>query len=224
MLKDVLSKAGRILEEAHRRLPVESAAVIEQVYGNIKNLNNFIDKEINSIEDDKDLNDSAKRTAKRKVLEQAGRKLEVLKAKGTLSTAAEELRKKMMAKPEKEEESILRFLREKEVRDRLEGMTAPEILSHFGDSLFDGSNPLLLDAILNAPPGFEMLPEDTLEKLKEVRGKNLYPEIAAELERLRELDSMAAQLMALLKKELDYLRQKELPVSVIKKNNRILNE
>ena len=39
-------------------------------------------------------------------------------------------------------------MREREIRDRLFIMTEAQILSHFGDSLFDGRNHLLMDAIL----------------------------------------------------------------------------
>jgi len=50
-------------------------------------------------------------------------------------------------------------------------MQPAQIMSLFGKSLFDGSNRLLLDAILNAPAGFEMLPANTIRKLREVRIK-----------------------------------------------------
>jgi hypothetical protein len=94
-------------------------------------------------------------------------------------------------------------------------MPAAQILSHFGKSLFDGSNRLVLDAILNAPAGFEMLPEDTLQKLREVRTQILKPEIAAELDTTRRLNTLMEQIFWLVKKEIDRMRRKELPTSLI---------
>jgi hypothetical protein len=94
-------------------------------------------------------------------------------------------------------------------------MPAAQILSHFGKSLFDGSNRLVLDAILNAPAGFEMLPEDTLQKLREVRTQILKPEIAAELDTTRKLNTLMEQIFWLVKKEIDGMRRKELPTSLI---------
>jgi hypothetical protein len=94
-------------------------------------------------------------------------------------------------------------------------MPAAQILSHFGKSLFDGSNRLVLDAILNAPAGFEMLPEDTLQKLRGVRTQILKPEIAAELDTTRRLNTLMEQIFWLVKKEIDRMRRKELPTSLI---------
>ena len=173
MLKDAISKARKALKEAQQKYPVESAAAIEQVYADIKNLNTFINKEVDIIESDKNLTDRAKSNERRKVLEQAGRKLELLKERRTKTPLIEDLETKLADESGAEDESALKFLREREVRDRLYGMPPAQILSHFGRSLFDGSNRLLLDAILNAPPGFEMLPEETLLRLRAVRTKIL---------------------------------------------------
>ena len=214
MLKEAISKARKVVKEAQQKYPVESAAAIEQVYTDIKKLNTFINKEIDIIESDKHLNDRARSNERRKVLEQAGRKLELLKEKRTKSALIEELETKLADESGAEDESVLKFLREREVRDRLYGMPAAQILSHFGKSLFEGSNRLLLDAILNAPPGFDMLPEDTLQRLREVRTQIMKPEIAAELERARRLNTSIEQIFWLVKKELDGLRRKELPPSL----------
>jgi hypothetical protein len=96
-------------------------------------------------------------------------------------------------------------------------MPAAQILSHFGKSLFDGSNRLLLDAILNAPAGFEMLPEETLLRLREVRTQIMKPEISAELETTRRLNAAIEQIFWLVKKELDVKRRQELPPSLTTK-------
>ena len=215
MLKDAISKTRQALKEAQQKYSVESAAAIEQVYGDIKNLNTFINKEVDIINNDKALNDRTKSNERRKVLEQAGRKLEILREKRTKSALIEDLETKLADESGAEDESALKFLREREVRDRLYGMPAAQILSHFGKSLFDGSNRLVLDAILNAPAGFEMLPEDTLQKLREVRTQILKPEIAAELDTTRKLNTLMEQIFWLVKKEIDGMRRKELPTSLI---------
>lgn len=215
MLKDAISKTRQALKEAQQKYSVESAAAIEQVYGDIKNLNTFINKEVDIISNDKALNDRTKSNERRKVLEQAGRKLEILREKRTKSALIEDLETKLADESGAEDESALKFLREREVRDRLYGMPAAQILSHFGKSLFDGSNRLVLDAILNAPAGFEMLPEDTLQKLREVRTQILKPEIAAELDTTRKLNTLMEQIFWLVKKEIDGMRRKELPTSLI---------
>jgi hypothetical protein len=50
MLKDAIARARKAVKEAQQNFPVESAAAIEQVYADIKKLNTFINKEIDSIE------------------------------------------------------------------------------------------------------------------------------------------------------------------------------
>jgi hypothetical protein len=161
------------------------------------------------------LDESAKRAVRREVLENAGRQFEVIKTKRTYATLDEKLEAKLLnsSVPGKDENSLLKFFREREIRDRLFGMTEAQIKSHFGDSLFDGSNLLLLDAILNAPPGFELFPESTLKKLRWIRAIKLNPEVASELEMAREMNSVCKKMLTLVKKELDSSRIKELPVS-----------
>ena len=214
MLKHAISKARQAVKEAQQKYSVESAAAVEQIYGDIKKLNTFITKEVEIIENDRDLNDSAKSNERRKVLEQAARKLEILKEKRTKSALIEDLETKLADESGTENESALKYLREREVRDRLYGMPAAQILSHFGKSLFDGSNRLVLDAILNAPAGFEMLPTETLQKLGEVRTQILKPEIAAELDKTRKLNTLIEHIFWHVKKELDSMRRKELPTSL----------
>jgi hypothetical protein len=191
------------------------AASIEQVYCDIETLINFINREIDIIENNMNLDESAKRAVRREVLENAGRQFEVIKTKRTYATLDEKLEAKLLnsSVPGKAENSLLKFFREREIRDRLFGMTEAQIKSHFGDSLFDGSNLLLLDAILNAPPGFELFPESTLKKLRWIRAIKLNPEVASELEMAREMNSVCKKMLTLVKKELDSSRIKELPVS-----------
>jgi len=215
MLEHIISKARQMVKDAQNTLPVESAAAIESVYGDIVNLNNLISKKLIAIDNDITLSELAKRTARREIIETAGRKLEVLKSKRNYSSMIKALETKITEVPEKKEESVLRFLREKEIRDRLVGMTERQIISHFGDSLFDGSNPLLTDAILNAPAGFEILPEEDLQKLREIKVKKMDPQVAAEIETVRSLDYVIMQMFNLVKDELDKLRKKELPVSIV---------
>ena len=218
MLEHVLSKARQISEKARLILSVDMAASIEQIYSDIETLINFINREMDIIGNNRNLDESAKRTARREVLENAGRKFEIIKTKRTYAALDEELEAKLLNAPVpgKDEDSLLKFLREREIRDRLSGMTEAQIKSHFGNSLFDGSNLLLLDAILNSPPGFELFPESTLKKLRWIRAIKLNPEVASELEMAREMNSVGKRMLALVKKELDSSRIKQLPVSVTK--------
>jgi len=220
MLDHLLSRVRQILEKAQDNLPVDMAASIEQVYGDIEILINFINKEIEIIEDNRGLDASAKRNARREVLENAGRKFEVINTKRTYATLDQELESKLLntSVPGKDENSLLKFLREREIRDRLFGMTEAQVKSHFGDSLFDGSNLLILDAILNAPPGFELLQESTLKKLRWIRAIKLNPEVASELEMAREMNAVCRKMLNLVKKELDSSRLKELPVPLSDNN------
>ena len=215
MLEHVLSKGRQIVEEAQRNLSVDMAASIEQVYAEIETLINFIHREIEIVENNLDLDENAKRTTRREVLENAGRRFEVIRTKRTYATLDEELETKLLnaSAQGQDENSLLKFLREREIRDRLFGMTEAQVKSHFGDSLFDGSNLILLDAILNAPPGFEILPKSTLKKLRWIRALKLNPEMASELEMARKMSALTKKMLTLVKKELDGSRIKELPVS-----------
>ena len=217
MLEHVLSKVRQIMKEAQLNLSVDMAAAIEQIYGDIESLVNFTNREIDIIENDIDLDESAKRSARREVLENAGRKFEVIKTKRTYPAIGEALESKLVDSPAENDNPLLKFLREREIRDRLVGMTEAQIKSHFGESLFDGSNLLLIDAILNAPPGFEPLSEATIKKLRRVRAWKLNPEATTELERAHELNFVSRKMLALVKKELDNSRKKELPISLAKK-------
>jgi hypothetical protein len=205
------------LEDIRQSLPVELAALAEKAHGDIKNLSKAINKEVAEIKNKQGLNDDAKSNARRMLFEKAGRKLEVLKEKRSYSSELEELESKL---PDValEADPVLKFLREKEIRDRLVGMTERQILSHFGDSLFDGSNPLLVDAILNAPSGFELLSEKDLEKLRAVRTKTISPKSTVELKHSRKLNTSIMQMFNLVKKEIDTLRKKELSPELIGQN------
>jgi hypothetical protein len=96
-------------------------------------------------------------------------------------------------------------------------MTEAQILSHFGDSLFDGSNELLLDAILGTPSGFEILSEDVLSNLRIIKAKKIRPDITDKIDSVQELKTNTMQIFTLIKVELDNLRRKELPESITKK-------
>ncbi len=112
---------------------------------------------------------------------------------------------------------LIRALQHREIRDRLANMTEAQILSHFGDSLFEGCNELLLDAILNAPPGFEILSEDVLSNLRIIKAKKIHPDIIDKIDTVQELKSKTMQIFTLIKVELDNLRIKELPESITKR-------
>ena len=217
MLKNVISKIGPILKDVQQSLPFELAALAEKIHADIKSLNAMINKEITEINRQQGLNDDAKSNARRILFEKAGRRLEVLKEKRSCSPKLEELEAKL-PQGALDAEPVLKFLREKEIRDRLVGMTERQILSHFGDSLFDGSDPLLVDAILNAPSGFELLSEKDLEKLRAISTKTISPKDAAELEHFRKLNASVIRMFSLVKKEIDTLRKKELPPDLLQKN------
>ena len=220
MLDKIISKARRILMDAQKMLTVESAAAVEQVYNDIVALNDFIDKELYAVENNRDLDEISKKAARRVVYEQAGRKLEILKARRNYSDTSEALEEKLAGKLMEDDDSLLRFFREKEVRDRLFDMTETQILSIFGESLIDGSNPLLANAILNAPPGFEPVSKETLLKVKQSVARKHSPEVADELEIVRNLNSMVAKIFGLVKTELDNLRHNELPTALTQSHDR----
>jgi hypothetical protein len=214
MLAQTLAKVQLLLEEAQQKLSKESVAVIERVYNDVVGLNTFIKKRVNEAEKDKSLDSIQKRAAKREAFERAERKLEALKDKRNYSAMIEQIEIKLEDSAEAEEVSILKFLQHREIRDRLVTMTEAQILSHFGDSLFDGTNELLLDAILNTPPGFEILSEDILSNLRIIKAKKVHPDITDKMDAVQELKSKTRQIFTLIKVELDDLRIKELPKSI----------
>jgi hypothetical protein len=181
-------------------------------------MRNFIVNEFQRIEDDKNLSGRDKNSSRREVLEKAIAKLEILKSKRSASDLINELEAKLSEAPASGDDRLLKFLQEREIRDRLSAMPASQILSHFENSLLDGSNPLLLDAILNTPPGFEILPEKILKKLRRVRGKRHYPEIVEQLEAMQDLNSIVVKMFTLVRAELDKLRRKYLPIYVVDKS------
>jgi hypothetical protein len=217
MLDHLIPKLRFQLSNAEKILPEDGVAVVEKVYNDILLMRNFVVNEFQAVREDKNLSQRDKDTSRRQVLEKAITKLEILKSKRSASDLIDELEAKLSAAPPRGEDRLLRFLREKEIRDRLAKMSASQVLSHFENSLLDGSNPLLLDAILNTPAGFEILPEKVLKKLRRVRGKKYYPEIVAQLEALQNLDSILVKMFALVRAELDALRRKYLPIYVVKK-------
>ena len=218
MLDQLIPKLRFQLAKAAKLLPEDGVSVIEKVYNDILLMRNFIVNEYQRIEDDKDLSERDKNNSRREVLEKAITKLEILKSKRSASDLIKELEAKLCEEPAKGDDRILKFLQEREVRDRLAAMPPSQILSHFENSLLDGSNPLLLDAILNTPPGFEILPEKILKKHRRVRGKRHYPEIVAQLEAMQELNSIVVKMFTLVRAELDKLRRKYLPIYVVEKS------
>ncbi len=217
MIAQAIAKIELLLEEAQQKLSKESVAVIERIYHDVVNINNFIKKKVTDAEKDKSLDSIQKKDAKREAFERAERKLEVLKVKRNYSAMIEKIEIKLEDGAEDEEASILKFLQHREIRDRLANMTEAQILSHFGDSLFDGSNELLLDAILSAPSGFEILSEDVLSNLRIIKAKKIHPDITDKIDTVQELKSKTMQIFTLIKVELDNLRRKELPESIAKK-------
>ena len=218
MLDQLIPKLRFQLAKAAKILPEDGVAVVEKVYNDILLMRNFIVNEFKRIEDDKNLNANDKNSARREILEKAIAKIEILKSKRSASDLINELEAKLCEAPASDDDRLLKFLQEREIRDRLSTMSASQILSHFETSLLDGSNPLLLDAILNTPPGFEILPEKILKKLRRVRGKRHYPEIVAQLEAMQGLNAIVLTMFTLVRAELDQLRRKYLPIYVVEKS------
>ncbi len=217
MLKHVLTKIRGIVKDIQHDQPHELATVAENIYGEILNLNNDIHKALDDIENDTELDAKSKSNARRLLFEEAERKLEVLKDKKKHVFRLKPLETESPSLPLPNEDTIIKFMQEKEIRDRLVGMTERQIRSHFGESLFDGSNPLLIDAILNAPPGFELLAEEDLKRLRAVSAKTKAPQIATETEFISRFNASILHMFGLVKNELDALRQKELPAALIGK-------
>jgi hypothetical protein len=185
MIDHLIPKLRFQLADAAKILSEDGVAVVEKVYNDILLMRNFVVNEFQRIKDDDSLSERDKENSRRQVLEKAITKLEILKSKRSASDLINELEAKLSEEPVRGDDRVLKFLQEREVRDRLSIMPASQILSHFENSLLDGSNLLLLDAILNTPPGFEILPEKILKKLRRVRGKKYYPEIVAQLEAMQ---------------------------------------
>jgi hypothetical protein len=217
MLDHLIPKLRFQLADAAKILSEDGVAVVEKVYNDILLMRNFVVNEFQRIKDDDSLSERDKENSRRQVLEKAITKLEILKSKRSASDLINELEAKLSEEPVRGDDRVLKFLQEREVRDRLSIMPASQILSHFENSLLDGSNLLLLDAILNTPPGFEILPEKILKKLRRVRGKKYYPEIVAQLEAMQNLNSIIVKMFTLVRAELDKLRRKYLPIYVVKK-------
>jgi hypothetical protein len=217
MLEKTIARARRILMDAPQRLSAESAAALEQVYNDIVALRDFIVKALSAVEVDSSLDALSKKAARRGVFEQAARKLEVIKAKRRVTGLDVKFANTpAITAPEAE---VLQFLREKEVRDRLSGMTEAQILALFGESLVDETNPLLLKAILNSPEGFEPVSKETLKQILQARAAKISPQVADEPETVPNLGSMVAELFSLLKAELDSLRRNELPTRLSHKKD-----
>jgi hypothetical protein len=217
MIDHLIPKLRFQLADAAKILSEDGVAVVEKVYNDILLMRNFVVNEFQRIKDDDSLSERDKENSRRQVLEKAITKLEILKSKRSASDLINELEAKLSEEPVRGDDRVLKFLQEREVRDRLSIMPASQILSHFENSLLDGSNLLLLDAILNTPPGFEILPEKILKKLRRVRGKKYYPEIVAQLEAMQNLNSIIVKMFTLVRAELDKLRRKYLPIYVVKK-------
>ena len=218
MLDDLIPQLRLQVAKAQKILPEDVAASVEKVYNDILLMRNFAMNEFQRIQDDANLSESDRNIARRQILEKAITKLEILKSKRSASDLINKLEAKLSEDPAERGDRLLKFLKEREIRDRLVGMTESQILSHFEKSLMDGSNQALLDAILNAPPGFEMLSKGMQKKLKKVRGKHLYPEVVAQLEDMQEMNTIIVKMFTIVRTELDKLRRKYLPIHIVKKS------
>ena len=218
MLNNLIPQLRLQVAKAHKILPEDIAASVEKVYNDILLMRDFTMNEFERIQEDTILNENDRNIARRQILEKAITKLEMLKSRRSAADLIERLEDKLSEDPEANGDRLLNFLKEREIRDRLAGMTESQILSHFEKSLLEGSNQLLLDAILNAPPGFEMLSPELLKKLKRVRGKHYYPEVVAQLESLQDMNAIIVKMFTIVRAELDKLRKKYLPIYIVEKS------
>lgn len=209
MLEEIISRARRILMDAQQTLSAEYATALEQVYNDIVALKDHIVKELSAVEVDSSLDALSKKAARRGVFEQAARKLEVIRARNR--ARATKVRFADAPAVTAPEDDLLQFLREKEIRDRLSGMTETQILALFGKSLADKTNPLLLQAILNSPEGFEPVSKETVKKILQTRAAKMSPQAAGATGTVPNLASVVEDLFSLIKAELDSLRRNELP-------------
>jgi hypothetical protein len=95
MLAQPIAKIELLLEEAQQKLSEDSVAVIERIYRDAVNINNFIKKKVADAEKDKNLDSIQKKAAKREAFERAERKLEVLKDKRDYSAMIEKIEIKL---------------------------------------------------------------------------------------------------------------------------------
>ena len=218
MLDELIPQLRLQVAKAQKILPEDVAASVEKVYNDILLMRNFAMNEFQRIEDDANLSENDRNIARRQILEKGITKLEILKSKRSASDLIKKLEAKLSEDPGEGGNRLLKFLKEREIRDRLSGLTESQILSHFEKALMDGSNQVLLDAILNAPPGFEMLSKEMQKKLKRVRGKQLYPEVVAQLEAMQEMNTIIVKMFTIVRAELDKMRRKYLPIHIVKKS------
>ena len=214
MLERIILRVHGMANDVRQKLSAESATAIEDLCHDIISLNDFIMKELEAVESNSIFDEKSKKVARRGIFEQAARKLEVIKARRNYSNAGQLREMKLIDKPAEEKIELLQFLREKEVRDRLFGMSEEQILSLFGESLFDGSNALLLSAIINAPEGFEPVSKGTLKKIKQAGAGKINTVKDNSIESVQDFNFLVGEIFSRVKNELDHLRRKELPISL----------
>jgi len=221
MLEKIIAKARHLLNDVQLSGSVETVAVIEQMYNDIVVLKEFISQELSAVESNLGLGAIGKKAAKRRVFEEAGRKLEYIKSQKLYAELGDPKQAGASDKPAaaKNISAVLQFLREKEVRDRLGAMTETQIQSLFGESLFDGSNPLLLNAILNSPTGFEPVSREILKKMQRARAQKGRPAAAEEGPQASNINSIVEEMFSLVKKKLDNLRRNEIPSQLVHLND-----
>jgi|GEM_PF-4068680 len=96
----------------------------------------------------------------------------------------QQLREKLSYRPADTTDTVVRHLRQREIRDRLYGHDGISIEAQYGEGLRSGRLDDVLDAIEHAPSAFPLLPPDKLEELVSLRQKRLYPELYTELQKL----------------------------------------
>ncbi|MGD1986291.1 MAG: hypothetical protein PVF30_07380, partial [Desulfobacterales bacterium] len=129
MLDNVIPQLRLQVAKAHKILPEDIAASVEKVYNDILLMRDFTLNEFKRIQSDKNLNENDRNIARRRVLEKAITKLEMLKSRRSTADLIEQLEAKLSEDPQANGDRLLRYLKEREVRDRLAGMTESQIIS-----------------------------------------------------------------------------------------------
>jgi hypothetical protein len=194
MLDDLIPQLRLQVAKAQKILPEDVAASVEKVYNDILLMRNFAMNEFQRIQDDANLSENDRNVTRRQILEKAITKLEILKSKRSASDLINKLEAKLSEDPGERGDRLLKFMKEREIRDRLAGMTESQILSHFEKS------------------------KEMQKKLRRVRGKHLYPEIVAQLEAMQEMNTFIVKMFTIVRAELDKLRRKYLPIHIVKKS------
>jgi hypothetical protein len=105
-------------------------------------------------------------------------------------------------------DQTLRYLMEREIRDRLQSLTAPEI-----QAKYESNDPLIQSAIENAPSGFNLLPKAIIEEARVTNARRRNPELARKLDQMEVLKTAYAYVVASARRELRLPQGEDQPIT-----------